>query len=109
MTRQERLLENTAAIAAEMHTGDHRFEKFYARYGERLGGFPGIWSLCVDMGEAFTAAEDTQDTQDDWIDSIVAFATHIHDNVDRIEELNGPELKKLATAVIKQVMERNGE
>ena len=82
-----------------------RFETFYARYGERLGGFPGIWRLCADMGEAFTAAEDAQSVDDAWIDVILLFVTHVHENVDRIDELSRHELTKLATVVIKKAME----
>ena len=73
------LLENTAAIGAELHGSTKRYDKFYDLFGEALDGFPGIWKFCVTMAKVFTAVEaETKscpkvDPTTDWIAAIEAY------------------------------------
>jgi hypothetical protein len=102
MDRTERLLENVAAISADMHIGsDGRADRFYQRFGQELGGFPGIWSFCVEMGKAFTAAEDTHEAGDDWIDAILGFCKVV------IEIDTLPTNKELVALAVKAITEAN--
>lgn len=52
-----RKYENIAAVSAEFHQDKKLFRQFYDNHAESLGGFPGIWCYCVDLGLAFTSAE----------------------------------------------------
>lgn len=45
---------NAAALSAEFHT-DARYAEFYDKYGEHLGGFPGIWSTIADIADVLSA------------------------------------------------------
>lgn len=50
------LKQNIAAIAVELH--QHRlFDDFYARLGEKLNGFIGIYDFCIAMANALTEWE----------------------------------------------------
>jgi hypothetical protein len=51
------LLENVAAISAELWGGDTK-RNFYVRFGAELSGFPGVWAYSVQAARAFTKAEE---------------------------------------------------
>ena len=51
------LLENVAAISAELWSGQARCH-FYERFGDELSGFPGVWLYSIDAARAFTKAEE---------------------------------------------------
>lgn len=97
MERLVRLLENTAAISAEMHTEDKRRDEFYQHHGVELGGFPGVWNYCMKMADEFTAAEDKHKVKDGWIDSIFAYV------VSTIEADTLPDNKDLYNLAMKAI------
>jgi hypothetical protein len=70
------LTETVAAISAEFHA-DSRFEDWYTKHKDTLGGFVGIWRYCGEAAIAFEAAwEDYpfEETEADWTDCVTAFA-----------------------------------
>jgi len=50
------LSENVAAISASVHSAE-QYKHLYAAIKEEVSGFPGIWQLCSEIGQAFTEAE----------------------------------------------------
>jgi len=52
------LAENAAALSANMHTHD-RYSDLYDIVGPVVGGFPGIWRVCVDLAVEVTDQEAT--------------------------------------------------
>ena len=98
--RLVRLLENTAAISAELHTEEKRFRQFYDNNGASMGGFPGIWKYCVEMAEEFTAADEKHKSEDCWIDAIFSYVERV---MEADEVPTNKELYALAVKAIKSV------
>jgi DNA-directed RNA polymerase subunit RPC12/RpoP len=70
------LLENVAAVSAEVHSHPH-YKKFYDKVAPRVGGFPGIYRLCIDFARAMTEWETSRLGSDmlqriEWIDLVDA-------------------------------------
>ena len=80
--RDQKLLENIAAISAEFHADQRAYVKFYDDNADGLGGFSGIWRLMIDAGVAFRNAEpeDWESTTlaRDYLDAILLFAQRLH-------------------------------
>lgn len=77
------LLENVAAISCDLHT-DRRYAGFYEAQADKLGGFIGIYGLCIDMAKALSEYEIAQggasefysgehSDKMDWVELIEAF------------------------------------
>lgn len=55
-------------IAAVTHLG---FEGLYEKFSERVSGFPGVYALCIEAADAFTAFEQGEPGDGgEWIDTI---------------------------------------
>lgn len=55
-------------IAAVTHLG---FGPLYERFSERVSGFPGIYQLCIEAADAFTAFEQGEPgAGSEWIDTL---------------------------------------
>jgi len=50
------LLQNIAAISADFHT-HVRYDEFYETGCETIGGFIGVYDICIDMAQALTLWE----------------------------------------------------
>lgn len=72
------LLENVAAISGEFHR-DPRYGAFYEQWCDSLSGFPGIWSLMVRVGLAFTKAEAVI-PEDEWIEVVDKVADYMYED-----------------------------
>jgi hypothetical protein len=83
-SRDQRLLENVAAISAEFHLDTEGYRAFYDSNANGLGGFPGIWRLMTDAGIAFTKAEPADweggEATRDYLDAIMLFAERLKSN-----------------------------
>jgi hypothetical protein len=74
------LLQNVAAISAELHTHTG-FSRFYDACGEVINGFVGAYDVCIEMAQALTdwekdnggpfVAYDTTDLS--WIDVVAIY------------------------------------
>ena len=51
------LVQNVAAISAEFHT-HKRYAEFYEQGCDSIGGFVGVYDICIEMGQALTDWED---------------------------------------------------
>jgi hypothetical protein len=72
-----RLLENVAAITSGIR-GDEQWRKFYAAVSDAVGGFPGIWQLCIQAAREFTEEEASGEVDGfDWIHAVELFAGEI--------------------------------
>ena len=62
----------TAAVSAVFHQDD-RYEAYYKKHADALGGFPGLWGLCVEAAAALdTVTEHLEDYEHiDAIDLLV--------------------------------------
>lgn len=89
------LLENTAAISAELHADEKQYQRFYHKHADDLGGFPGIWNFCVDAAKIFSSCESKKEFE--WIDAIVTYTNSILD----AESLLHKDLKLMAQKAIK--------
>ena len=74
------LVQNVAAISAEFHT-HKRYAEFYDQGCDSIGGFVGIYDICIEMGQALTDWEDANggasyayDNADiDWIEVVTQY------------------------------------
>jgi hypothetical protein len=74
---QPKLLENVAAITAGI-CGHERWHRFYAGVSDAVGGFPGVWQLCVQAAREFTDEEASHDADSfEWIRAVELFAEAI--------------------------------
>jgi hypothetical protein len=51
------LVQNVAAISADFHTHT-RYDEFYELGCDSMGGFVGIYDICIEMAQALTDWED---------------------------------------------------
>ena len=74
------LVQNVAAISAEFHT-HKRYGEFYDQGCESIGGFVGIYEICIEMGQALTDWENANgggyyaydDADIDWIEVVAQY------------------------------------
>jgi hypothetical protein len=74
-----KLLENIAAISAEIHRNTARHAKFCDRMARQHKDFSDIWKYCIEAARLFTKVEaefklQCPRTDYEWIDSITDFA-----------------------------------
>lgn len=107
--------DNIAAVSAEFHAIKERYEEFYARFGEGLGGFPGIWHYCAELGAAFDHAENEFLDQNPrlkeegnyvWIDSVTEFVECVYRSDDT---LSTEAMQAFALLTFTEVLRREDE
>lgn len=89
------LHENIAAIAAELH-GDKRYAIFYKRHCDRVGGFPGIYRMCIDAAKVYAKAEVAAPYKHEWLEAIEAFVSGMFE----LDYCSEAELRTLAERCI---------
>jgi hypothetical protein len=103
-TTRERLLENVAAISANVHQSS-AYQAFYDAHGAALNGFPGIWQYCVEAGEAFTRAEGRIFWDGEYIEAIDAFTAALL----ATGPMTATELYHAAARAIVEALTANGQ
>jgi hypothetical protein len=74
------LVQNVAAISAEFHM-HKRYAEFYEQGCDSIGGFVGVYDICIEMGQALTDWEDDHggascaydDAGIDWIEVVTQY------------------------------------
>jgi hypothetical protein len=105
--QQDNLLENVAAISAEIWGdsyphGDEDAGNFYERHGEKLSGFPGVWKFCIDAARIFTDAETRfakkigtkPKASYEYLDAVLAYSGWLARDVEELPTIS--EMKKAA-------------
>lgn len=70
--------ENAAGISDRVHSDPARYREVYRRMGERLSGFPGLWSLIAECALELER-QHRQEWQDGWIETCWAIGDLILD------------------------------
>jgi hypothetical protein len=105
-----KLLENIAAISAEMHGNTARYAKFYDRMARQHKDFSDIWQYCIEAARLFTKIDaefklQCPRTDYEWTDAITDFAGALLETGEAI----GQPLEELAHRSIKSnVLTREG-
>jgi hypothetical protein len=88
-TKHLLIAENAAAISDRVHSDQSRYGKLYARLGQQLGGFPGIWNLIAEC-----AIELERQHPDEWEDGWIETCWSIADLI-----LSSDEIRPVAELV----------
>lgn len=64
-----------SAISAEFHA-DKRYQHFYDTHKDEVGGFPGLWNLCVDAAIVFL--REAEGVEYEYIEAIDQFVAEIY-------------------------------
>ena len=99
-TRDRRITqaETIAAVTATFYEDSARYAKFYERYRDELGGFPGFWTLCGVAGLAFSKAEGQlrPDWDGEFIGAVDAYVTSIYEAGPHLSDESFLEMAKQA-------------
>jgi hypothetical protein len=103
------MLETIVAISALFH-GAKEYKAFYAKHGESLNGFPGIWGFVALLSRAFVEAEEElrPNWDGEWIDAMDNFISTIYIKAMKVDQIKMSDetLKNYAIKAIKKSLPR---
>jgi|HubBroStandDraft_3_1064219.scaffolds.fasta_scaffold401997_1 hypothetical protein len=103
-TQQEyRMFEAMVAISGEFHSNRSRYQKFYDRHCDDVGGFPGVWRVLIDAIRVFEFTSDFYGVAGedfDWIGATEGFATILQE----ADSLTAKDYARMAHEALKKTV-----